>query len=1071
MYDVLRKQLDNYQFKSGAVWGALEMIAQTINEKRIRPTVVFTTVCLLMLAAFVGSHSWYQTRGEAATTIKPQIGDGRLPNFDIREDINQIAVEYLAAARAKIGLSPRNIAVIRNGFVRGETALRSRIPQVKIEYNAGLGIPEVIGPEAWQAKIGVLSPASGRSRAEILRNFVIENTDLLGVKVAQANRLIITADYVNPDGNLAFAHLEQRINGVPVFGGEIKAGFTADRRLIRVVNNLAAGLNYYSLPTDFGEPADAVRWAAAQIDYNLLPAELSRNTTDSTRIKAVFGSGEWTATAEKMYFPTEAGVAVTAWRVLIWQPVNAYYVIVDAKSGSMLWRKNITERQTAAATFSVYGNSTSPMMTADSPAPFTPGCGNPNNCTQPSIVARTNFTLTGNENPNEFNNLGWIPDAGLPVRTPANPNITDGNNCEAGIDRDGTQGVDPLGHAAGNPVRVFNYAYNPAPGNPPPGDDPTPPNPQTYPPTQFQQGITTHGFYLVNRWHDEMYKVGFTEAARNFQHFNFGRGGTEGDRISLEVQDSSGTNGANFSAPADGGRGRMQNFVWTGSAPGRDGTLDGTVVVHELTHGVSSRLHGNTVGLNTNIARGMGEGWSDFYALALLSEPGDAACGIYVVGGYLSYRILPNYEANHYYGIRRFPNAKIGCVGPNGLPHNPLTFDNLNAGNCSVFASAYPPGPLSSPTCDQLHNAGEIWSAALWEMRGVLIDQHGVGEGNRRSLQYITDGMKLAPLNPTYLQERDAIITAAALSDPADAAPVREGFRRRGMGYSARIQTVAPLVVVEAFDFLPMPLAAPFDFDGDGKSDISVFRPTDRVWYLNRSTAGFSAAQFGLSTDKITPADFDGDGKTDIAVFRDGVWYWLNSTTGTVGIVQFGLTNDIPVPADFTGDGRDELGVYRGGVWYTFNLANNQFQAVQFGISLDKPVPADFDGDGKTDFAIYRAGVWWWLRSSDGQSRSVQFGLASDKPVVGDYDGDGKADHAVFRDGVWYILQSQAGFTAFQWGLTTDIPAPADFDGDGKTDAAIYRDGVWWQLGSQSGVRTVQFGITGDRPIPAAFAP
>ena len=58
--------------------------------------------------------------------------------------------------------------------------------------------------------------------------------------------------------------------------------------------------------------------------------------------KVVFGAGNWATTAEKMYFPTEPGVAVPSWRVLIWEPRDAYYIIVDAASGEMLWRKNIT---------------------------------------------------------------------------------------------------------------------------------------------------------------------------------------------------------------------------------------------------------------------------------------------------------------------------------------------------------------------------------------------------------------------------------------------------------------------------------------------------------------------------------------------------------------------------------------------------------------------------------------------------------------------------------------------------------------------------------------------------------
>src|SRR6185503_8031259 len=222
-------------------------------------------------------------------------------------------------------------------------------------------------------------------------------------------------------------------------------------------------------------------------------------------------------------------------------------------------------------------------------------------------------------------------------------------------DRDGTNGVDDNGWAFGNPTRVFNFNYNPAPGFPPPGEEPLPGGPQPYPPTVFQQGVVTHGFYMINRWHDEMYRMGFTEQAGNFQHFNFGRGGSEGDRVSFEIQDGSGTNGANLSVGADGGRPRLQMFVWTGPTPDRDGALDAQVVLHEMTHGLSNRLIGNASGLATNMSRGMGEGWSDFYALALLHEPADNRFGTYAIGGYATYQAAPGYDSNYYYGLRRFP--------------------------------------------------------------------------------------------------------------------------------------------------------------------------------------------------------------------------------------------------------------------------------------------------------------------------------------------------------------------------------------------------------------------------------
>ena len=184
------------------------------------------------------------------------------------------------------------------------------------------------------------------------------------------------------------------------------------------------------------------------------------------------------------------------------------------------------------------------------------------------VVARQTFSLIGNESPYSFNDLGWIPDG---------ENRTIGNNVEAGIDRDSTQGIDPNGWAVGDPARNFVYVYNPSPGTPPPGESPTPTPPQPYPPTAFQQGSITNAFYTVNRWHDETYRLGFTEQARNYQNDNFSRGGISGDSIIVEVQEGIGTNGANFTTPGDGGRPRLQLFIWTGTTPPRDGALDNQV--------------------------------------------------------------------------------------------------------------------------------------------------------------------------------------------------------------------------------------------------------------------------------------------------------------------------------------------------------------------------------------------------------------------------------------------------------------------------------------------------------------
>ncbi|MGI9055941.1 MAG: FG-GAP-like repeat-containing protein, partial [Pyrinomonadaceae bacterium] len=275
-----------------------------------------------------------------------------------------------------------------------------------------------------------------------------------------------------------------------------------------------------------------------------------------------------------------------------------------------------------------------------------------------------------------------------------------------------------------------------------------------------------------------------------------------------------------------------------------------------------------------------------------------------------------------------------------------------------------------------------------------------------------------------------------------------------------------------------------FDFDGDGRADISVFRPSNNVWYqLLGPNYQFSQTNFGTSGDRVTPADFDGDGRTDLAIFRPstGTWWYAASSQGNVfRAVQWGQSGDIPLPSDVNGDGKDDYVVYRpsNATWYRLIDGGGSSQ-INFGSSGDKPLIGDFDGDGKADPAIYRpsTGTWWYAASSAGNAfRAVQWGISEDIPVAADFDGDGKTDNAVYRpsNGVWYILNSGSGTaTVIQFGLSADKPIAADYDGDGKADIAVYRPstGEWYLLRSSAGFTGLQFGISEDIPIPNAFVP
>ena len=313
----------------------------------------------------------------------------------------------------------------------------------------------------------------------------------------------------------------------------------------------------------------------------------------------------------------------------------------------------------------------------------------------------------------------------------------------------------------------------------------------------------------------------------------------------------------------------------------------------------------------------------------------------------------------------------------------------------------------------------------------------------------------------------------------ASAYPYLIGAQYYGVVAAENITQQGQVTITEPVTtYVPSSITA--DFDGDTRTDFSVFRPTDRTWYVNRSSdGGYSYSQFGFADDPLVPSDFDGDGKADIAVFRPstGDWWIKKSNDGTIAVQNWGLAGDFPVPADYDGDGKADVAIFRPstGNWWIRNSGDSSVVARQWGISEDKPVVGDYDGDGKADIAVFRpsSGNWYFVRSSDGSFNSLNWGLSTDKLVQADYDGDGKTDVAVFRptEGLWYVLKSSnGGFTVTEWGVASDQPAPGDFDGDGKADLTIFRPstGSWWVKRSASTNLVVQFGSSGDLAVSGA---
>jgi len=289
------------------------------------------------------------------------------------------------------------------------------------------------------------------------------------------------------------------------------------------------------------------------------------------------------------------------------------------------------------------------------------------------------------------------------------------------------------------------------------------------------------------------------------------------------------------------------------------------------------------------------------------------------------------------------------------------------------------------------------------------------------------------------------------------------------------------------------------DFDGDGKADMAIFRPSWGAWFILRSDSNWTtyiAKGWGTNGDIPLAGDFDGDGKADMAIFRPswGAWFvLLSGSNWTTYIAKgWGTNGDIPLAGDFDGDGKADMAVFRPswGTWFVLLSGSNYTTSIAkgWGTNGDIPLAGDFDGDGKADMVVYRPaiitswyyepGVWYVLTSSSGYTGYVAYvwGDVGDKPVPGYYDGDGKTDCAVYHApnyGAWYVLTSSSGYTsylAYGWGIWSDTPVLGDYDGDGKTDCAVYRPslGTWFILLSGSNYTTSiakGWGTSGDIPV------
>lgn len=660
--------------------------------------------------------------------------------------------------------------------------LKERLRHLHVDYDPILKTLKMVA-----ARDGFLSGPRGRGRgvaretAETLpeadplhplRGFLKEHKELFGHSDDKLKEARVKRQHIARKTGLRTYAWQQEFEQLEVVDAVLTAHITKDAELVSVSSGFLENLE---AAADAGTPrrralqfspaitaAEAVRRGVESIGEMLDPTHLLPLASDaqSPEKRQAFRAGNLPGEAEArlVWLPLSGTALRLCWEVEVTRRAGGerFRLHVDTETGEVITRHQLT-KYLADASYRVF--------TSDSPSPFSPGHQTPST-NQPPFVERSLVTLgavSTNASP-----TGWIHPG---------ENETRGNNVDAHLDRNADDLPD-LPRPRGNPFRVFDFPID-----------------FSQPPSRYSDAAVVQLFYWCNWMHDTLYELGFTETAGNFQKDNFGRGGLGNDPISADAQDGSGTDNANFTPSPDGKPGRIQMYTFTGPEPDRDGDFDAEIIIHEYTHGLTERMVGGGGGLLALQSGGLGEGWSDFYALALLSESTDDPRAAYAMGGYATDNFF-GLKENYYFGIRRYPYST-------DLSKNPLTFKDIDPTQ-AIPHTGVPLNPLDTFNplfAAQVHNAGELWCVTLWEMRANLIDRYGFA-GNQLALQLVTDALQLTPRNPNYLHARDAIILADQVSNGgANFNEIWRAFAKRGMGFSATSPDSSTTIGIhEAYD-------------------------------------------------------------------------------------------------------------------------------------------------------------------------------------------------------------------------------------------------------------------------------
>ncbi|KAI1102688.1 elastinolytic metallo proteinase Mep [Jackrogersella minutella] len=550
--------------------------------------------------------------------------------------------------------------------------------------------------------------------------YVDTATELVKSIAPSATFRLVNDHYVGKNG-IAHVNFKQTAHGLDIDNADFNVNIGSDGGVFSYGNSFFTGAIPEESPLKkraFSEPTQALSGATKVLELPVT-GEASAEAAEGTEIYTLKGTSGAMKDPEArlVYFVKPDGSLALTWRVETDILDNWLLTYVDANTNEEV--HGVVD-YVAEATYLVF-----PWGTND------PDEGERVVVTDPWDLDTSEFT--------------WLSDG------TTNYTTTRGNNGIAQTNPDG--GSDYLNnYRPDSSSLAFEYQWDKT----------------MDPPSDYEDASVAQLFYTANIYHDLLYDLGFTEEAGNFEANNDGAGGQGNDFVILNSQDGSGTNNANFATPPDGQNGRMRMYLWTESFPPRDCAFEAGVIIHEYSHGLSTRLTGgpaNSNCLNALESGGMGEGWSDLFATAVRLKAADTRETDYSLGAWVY---------NDPAGIRKY-------LYSTNITVNPYQYTTLN-------------------TYNEVHDIGEVWATILYEVMWNLIDKHGKNDGPKPefdangvptdgkylTLKLLIDAMAIQPCNPNFVQGRDAIIDAdQALTGGQNVCELWTAFAKRGLGEGA----------------------------------------------------------------------------------------------------------------------------------------------------------------------------------------------------------------------------------------------------------------------------------------------